>query len=1031
MHRCDQVNPPTARFCNGCGSALATATEAPRSTRKVVTVLFCDVAGSTALGERIDPEALSAVMAGYYEAMRLVIERHGGTVEKFIGDAVMAVFGVPELHEDDALRAVRAAAEMRAELERMQIPARIGINTGEVVAGQDSLVTGDAVNVAARLEQAARAGDVLIGEATYKLVHNAVTVEQIEPVAAKGKADPVPARRLVSVDATAAGFARRMDVPLIGRESELALLAEAYERAVRERRCHLFTVMGLAGAGKSRLIAEFLNVHSGAATVLRGHCLSYGEGITFWPLAEIARAAAGITEEDTAATARSRLDELLTRADTSDAAAVAERVAWAIGLDAPAAGADEIAWAARKLFEWLAADDPLVVVFEDVHWAEPTLLDLIDAVTDLSRGAALLVICTARPDLIDARPGWSGGKTNATSILLEPLSDTNARRLIESHPEATGLNAERRNQIVAAAEGNPLFVEQMLATVTDGSGGVELVVPRTIQALLAARVDGLAADERRVLGHASVEGRVFHPAAVADLAGDLSRGELTTLLHALVRRELIGPEPATFGGDEAFRFQHQLIRDAAYAHISKRERADLHERFAGWLERRVGERTAEYEEIVGYHLERSCLLRTELDPGAGAMQSGVALRAGRMLASAGRRALDRGDAPSAIGLMSRAGDMVHDPPAERCQLLLDLSRAHAWNMEDENARVVARGALLLSSELGDAGLRARAEIAEMYAQPAATATEADFAAEVDALIETLTALDDHRGLAAAWELRMSAAQALMQGDLAVTAGEHVVVHARRSHQRMLELETLLELAGQSVWGATPVPDAIARCQHAVDAAAGDPRRRAKLTSMIAALEAMRGNVARAGALRSDHQAIDADLGTRVDVFYQAQFWATVDSLGGDPAAAEAILRASIGAIDADADLVAVNRDMMAQAILTQGRFDEAEALARESEHARLPSAAFGAVWRRIRARVLAHDGRCDEAVQLALDAAALMASTDYLHDRADTQLDLAIVLRAAGRRDDATSAARDAVRLWERKGNTVSAAAARAEFGIE
>lgn len=348
-------------------------------------MLFCDVAGSTALGEQLDPEALRAVMARYYEAMRRVIERHGGTVEKFIGDAVMAVFGVPELHEDDALRAVRAAAEMRTELEQMEIPARIGINTGEVVAGRDSLVTGDAVNVAARLEQAAGPGDVLIGEATYKLVQNAVTVEQVEPVAAKGKADPVPARRLVSVDATAAGFARRMDAPLIGRESELALLAEAYERAVRERRCHLFTLMGLAGAGKSRLIAEFLTLHTGAATVLRGHCLSYGEGITFWPLAEIARGAAGITEEDTAATARSRLDGLLTRADAPDAAAVAERVAWAIGLDAPAAGADEIAWAARKLFERLAADDPLVVVFEDVHWAEPTLLDLIDAVTDLSR----------------------------------------------------------------------------------------------------------------------------------------------------------------------------------------------------------------------------------------------------------------------------------------------------------------------------------------------------------------------------------------------------------------------------------------------------------------------------------------------------------------------------------------------------------------------------------------------------------------------------------------------------------------------
>jgi class 3 adenylate cyclase/tetratricopeptide (TPR) repeat protein len=1030
--QCGEENAERARFCNACGSALTAGSDPPRDVRKVVTVLFCDVVGSTALGERLDPEALRAAMTGYFGAVRAVIERHGGTVEKFIGDAVMAVFGVPDLHEDDALRAVRAAAEIRAELERLAIPARIGINTGEVVvvAGGDLLVTGDAVNVAARLEQAAGPAEVLIGESTYRLVSNAVQVEQVEPLAAKGKAEPLVARRLLNVDGGAPGFARRMDAPLIGREPELSLLAEAYERASRDRHCHLFTLLGVAGAGKSRLISEFLTGPAVAATALVGHCLSYGEGITFWPLAEMVRSASGIADQDSATTARAKLDTLLATVASPGAAAAADRVAWAIGLDAAIADVDEIAWATRKLFEWLAAEAPVVVIFEDVHWAESTLLDLIENIADLSRGVSLLIVCSARPELLETRPGWAGGKSNATSVLLEPLNDSSTLRLIDTRGEALGLTAQRRSQIVAAAEGNPLFVEQMLATLGDDPDSSQLVVPGTIQALLAARLDGLDQDERHVLESASVEGRVFHRPALTELVGERSAARLTMLLQRLIRRQLIVPERVHAGGDEAFRFQHQLIRDAAYAHMSKRDRAGQHERYAEWLQIRFGERGAEYEEIVAYHLEQAWLLHGEVEPG-GLSHAELATRAGRLLASAGRRARDGGDTPSAAGLLTRARVLVQSPAAERCLLLLDLSRAHVWNLENEAGAAVAREALDLATDLGDAVLVARAEIALLDAESDGAARDVDFAVEADSLVRRLTELGDDAGLALAWQLRTADGRARMQAAAAIAAGERALTHARRSGQRSVELETLLDIAGQSLWGSTPVADAIVRCRQALDTA-DDPRRRAKVGAMVAALEAMRGHLEEARASRARRQSIDADLATRGDIFYQAQHWAIVDTLSGDHAAAEAILRASIEEMDPDSQLISINRDMMAHTILAQGRFDEADELARQSERAanRPSEAAFGADWRRIRARVLAHRGHHDEAVRRAREASALMTTTDYLNDRAATELDLSIVLHAAGERQAALEAAMLAIQLWALKGNTVAPARARTEFGL-
>ncbi|HEX9313566.1 MAG TPA: adenylate/guanylate cyclase domain-containing protein, partial [Actinomycetota bacterium] len=580
---CGEENSERARFCQGCGTALEAEPGGAREVRKVVTVLFSDVTGSTSLGERMDPESLRRVMERFFDAMKAAVERHGGVVEKFIGDAVMAVFGIPRLHEDDPIRAVRAAAamgealaELNEELQRdrgVTLAIRTGITTGEVVAGDPSagqrLVTGDTVNTAARLEQAAQPGEILIGEPTLRLVRDAVEVEPVDPITVKGKAEPLPAYGLVRVQAGMEAHARHLDSPMVGRDRELRLLEEALDRAVSERTCHLFTLLGPAGVGKSRLVLEFLQrVAAGAAgaTVVRGRCLSYGDGITFFPVAEAVRYAAGIADQDSAEEARRKLEEAA--AGTEDPAIVAAGVAELVGLAQAPVAAEDAFWAVRSFFEALARDRPLVVVFDDIHWAEPAFLDLVEHIADWTRDAAILLLCVARPELLDLRPGWAGGKMNATSILLEPLGADHCDRLIDNRLGTEGLPPAARSRILEAAEGNPLFVEEMIGMLIDdgllrpedsrwvaSDEVARVAVPPTIQLLLAARLDRLDSEERGALERASVEGKVFHRGAVTRLSPDRDRAQVRTRLLALTRKELIRPDRAQFVGEDAFRFR--------------------------------------------------------------------------------------------------------------------------------------------------------------------------------------------------------------------------------------------------------------------------------------------------------------------------------------------------------------------------------------------------------------------------------------------------------------------------------------------
>ncbi len=648
-----------------CASPLASGDGTAREVRKTVTVIFCDVVGSTELGERFDPEVMRGVMARFYAAAREPIERHGGTVEKVIGDALVAVFGIPVVHEDDALRAVRAALEMRDAVRAMgDIQARIGVNTGDVLARDatpgESLVVGDAVNVAARLEQAAAPGEVLVGAATWALVAHAARGERVAPVAAKGKREPLPAWRLEGVDPSAHGQRRRLDLPMIGREAELDLLRWTLDRTDQTGRPHLVTVLGQPGIGKSRLVLEVPRL-APDLTVLTGQCRATPGASSLEPLLEVARAALPEGADATAAIA-----DLLP--GDPDAAAVA-----ACLVSERTAAAPDVGWAVSRLIGSMATEQTVVIVLEDVHLADDLLLDVVEQLLGRSRRQSLMVVCTARPEFAERRLGWGAG-TNATSVALERLDDGQTRRLL-AHTGAA-LPPDRTERVVAAAEGNPLFAEHLAALVgdDDAPGGL----PRSIQVLLTARVEALPEPERQVVAVAAVAGREFPVAAVEALVGRPIGEEL----DRLAQRELV--EPTVAGRQQ---FGHALLQEAAYALIPKRRRSELHTRLARWLDD-DGASDAE----VGDHLERAHVLLSELDE-TDPEAARIGAEAGARLAAAGRRADAMGDpAPGDAAACSGRSTLLPDRSGMQAAAMIELAAA-GWNLltKEEAQRLLETG----------------------------------------------------------------------------------------------------------------------------------------------------------------------------------------------------------------------------------------------------------------------------------------------------------------------------------------------------
>jgi class 3 adenylate cyclase/tetratricopeptide (TPR) repeat protein len=984
---CGRKNPEAARFCNACGAELAAA--AAREVRKTVTVLFADVTGSTALGERLDPESFRRVMARYFDTARGCLERHGGTVEKFIGDAVMAVFGVPTAHEDDALRALRAAAELRdslaslnEELERdfrVSLQLRTGVNTGEVVTGtEERLATGDAVNVAARLEQAARPGEILIGEQTRRLARGAIEVEPGEPLALKGKAEPLPAYRLLLVVEGAPAFDRRLDAPLVGRRDELARVLTAFDETVSERRCRLVTVLGPPGIGKSRLARELAAALAVEAAVLSGRCLPYGEGITYWPLVEIFREAGAENELEVALSA-----------------------------GAP----EEIFWSVRKALERHARERPLALVVEDIHWAEPTLLDLVEHLADWTRDAPLLVLCLARPELIDERPAWGG-----QSIMLEPLSPDESDELIENLLGGSQLEDDSRARIHEVAEGNPLFVEQLLAMLAEG-GELERV-PATIQALLAARLEALPDDERHVLERASVVGLEFEWDALGELAPDRRRPPGVQLM-ALFRKELIRPHEAI---EDTFRFRHMLIRDAAYERLPKELRADLHERVAGWLDGR-GE---EFDEIVGYHLEQAYRCVAELRPPGDRAQA-LAERAAERLAASGRRAYTRGDAPAAANLLTRAAALLPSEDRRRLNLLPSLGRALTDAGQMDRADSVLSEALERGRAAGERAVAADAVVALFYlrwfTEPETSYEEK--ARELEDAISVLSQLGDKAGLARALGLAGALRYAKGEAAAAIEELERAARYARQVGDRAQEGQSLGYALVSTAWGPTPVGEALERVEELRSRAGASRTLEVTVLRTRAELEAMQGRFDAARDLIAQAKALAEELGLEFMLSGRLALQAgTVELLAGDAAAAERELRPGCEALERMGNWaqLATLAPRLADALFVQGGDEEALRLTELVERIARPQDADPQIaWRRVRAKLLARRGDVEEAERLAREATALAARTDYLDDRAQAVADLAEVLRLAGRPKESAAAVAEAIRLYEEKGNVVAA----------
>ena len=981
---CGRESKGEFRFCPYCAAPLVSAAPT-REQRKTVTVLFCDVTGSTALGESMDPEALRALLARYFERMKGIVESHGGTVEKFIGDAVMAVFGVPLLHEDDGIRACRAAVEMRDAFLDLGMNGRIGLTTGEVVTGTaERLATGDAVNVAARLEQAAAPGEVLIGAATLALARGAVVVEPVEPLKLKGKAEPVPAFRLISAHGESA---RRFATPLVGRENELNRLRDAFAQSVLDRSCQLFTVLGAAGVGKSRLAAEFLA--SIEARIVRGRCLSYGEGITYWPVVEIVKQLNTLPEGDAAVPLRSLLGE--TDSATS---------------------ADEIAWGFRKLLEQEAQKGPLVCLLDDLHWSEQTLLDLVEYVGALSRDGPILMLCIARPELLEKRPAWGGGEWNSTTVLLEPLDGAETERLLD---ELGGVEPGLRERIAAAAEGNPLFLEEMLALIW-ASGDGEISVPPTIQALLAARLDQLNPAERAVLECGAVEGRVFHQSAVQAL-GD---GEpQTPQLVALVRKQIIRPDTRQFAGDEAYRFRHELIRDAAYDALPKAMRADLHERFADWLEERAPD-LVERDEILGHHLERAARYKAEL----GLPDAVLAERAGQRLATAGRRALGRSDDRAASSLLERSLALTRPL---RLDVHLEVDLAEAIRAEPQQAAAIAERAAERAAAAGDSAgeALARAVRARHRFEVAAEAIDAvDVLAR--AALPLLEQAGDHAGLVHVWNSISEVANHRGHWKERGESLEQAVNHARLAARQLNSpqsgaagglspepLQELLRKLGSAyLLGPEPADELLWEFDRRLPGGS-DPGRLLNRARLLAMLDR-----------HADAWPVALDASDRLRELtgdYGSEYClAEIATLAGDHESAVRYSRIYCKWLEThhQRNNLSTWAPTLGRSLCALGRYEEAEPLAQRGRSlGDQQDATTQALWRQVQALVLARRGQHAEAESLAREAVAIIERTDGLNLQGDALCDLAEVLNAGGRGDEAAGALTQALERYERKRN--------------
>jgi DNA-binding SARP family transcriptional activator len=984
------------------GEAPAGA-EAPE-VRKTITVMIAVRRGDADL----DPELAAREERRFRGDVARVVRHYGGTTAGGVGEQAMAVFGIPSLHEDDALRAASAAVELR---DLVGTGERIGIATGEVLASAPGSaafsVAGPPVALAGELAASASPGEILIAAPTEALVRDFARLEQIEVTAGE-------AWRLHELAGKQPPLVEPARTPLVGRGAELGKLRAMFDRVVSDRATNLVVVSGPAGIGKTRLVQEFASLIDEEAIVLAGRCVPYGEGITFWPLSEALR------QLTTAGS--NRFDS-----PDQEATALAARLAEAIGQGGGAATQEDIFSAARELFEALGRSRPLVLVFEDLHWAEPAFLDLVEFLAQARPGPSILVVCIGRPELLEARPSWGRERPDATTLPLESLAGAEAEAMLGNI--APEVDEATRARVLEVSEGNPLFIEQLVAKLSEESdAGGELAIPATIEAVLAARLDRLGPGERAVISRAAVAGKEFPVHAVTEMLPKDARPFLDRHLQTLTRKELIGAPVRSATGGEEFAFRHVLIQQAAYRAVPKRNRADLHERFGQWVSERPRNGAGERSEIVGYHLEQAYRYRTELGP-AGDAEHELARRAGAHLGSAGQRAFGRGDMPATVNLLGRATSLLANEGAGLA-LLPELGYALFETGEEDRADRLLADARVWARSAGDRAAEWRAIVTrrrvEMYMEPMRTDVDA-LKTEAEAAIEIFEELDDQAGLARAW---------LILSDLhwfhgrlteTVDASRRAAAHARAAGNLREVGWTLGQVALCAIHSPMPVGEAIASVERLLEEAAQNRGLDANLAGFLTVLEAMGGDIEGARRRIEETRALARDLGLTWQAAVQELNSGYIELLAGDPAAAEReIRRAKEAFIEiGEGWFLATAACDLPRAVYEQGRYDDAFALAQEIDEKTTFDRENGIRGHGIRARVLARRGELAEAEALARKAVRLGETSEFLVLHADALTDLAEVVRLAGRESEAASAMEEAVRLYERKGNVAAARKAR------
>jgi class 3 adenylate cyclase/tetratricopeptide (TPR) repeat protein len=1048
---CGEENPPKFRLCGYCGSPLAAAAPAlpVRELRKTVTIIFSDLKGSTALGETLDTEAMHEVKERYFKAMAAQITRHGGKIEKYIGDAIMAVFGLPQAHEDDALRAVRAVHGMQGELERLNVDLRArygielanrtGVNTGEVVANDDptadqKLATGDAVNVAARLEQAAPVNQILLGEVTWRLVRDAVEVEAVEPLELKGKAQKVAAYRLVSAKGLD-GNVRRVDTPIVGRDDELARIHEIYRQVVEEQAVRMVTVVGDAGVGKSRLVHEVVEVITAGARVLRGRCLAYGEGITFWPLRAML-ADGGVREDDSPDEARDKLMQLLGDAD------VVDRLTSATGLSSASYPLHEVYWAARKVLEILAAQGPVVALVDDIHWAEPAFLDLLDHVLSTTTGAPILLLTTSRHDLLEERPQW-GEQAGASSIVLHPLDASASAQVVDNLLGHAKLPVDVLQRIIAAAEGNPLYVEQVLSMMID-SGVLRsqdgrwvraderatIDVPPTIHALLAARLDKLGRSERAAVEPAAVIGLEFAQQAVRTLAPEPLRPAIGEHLNTLTHKHFIRLSRA-IEAEPIYRFTHQMVRDTVYNGLLKRARANLHVEFVRWADRLNAdrERALEFEEILGYHLEQAHQYLRELGP-LDDQGLAIGVDGAKRLASAGHRAFARGDMHAAANLFRRATAMLQPEDTRRLELLPELGEALMEIGDFKESKAALDAALTGAQRASNHAVAATARIVGMFLNLYSGGGPdwgTDALRVAQEAIPPLEEANAHDALARAWRLIGLAHGVAGRYGHAGTATVQYMEHARSAGNRRLMARSALGMTTNLLLGPTPVKEALLQCEQVIREGLDDRSAEGMIKCGMAQLSARSGEFERARALVQEGRGLLRELGQGVIAASTGLDMAYVELVAGDLESAETEVRADYDflVIKGENYFSATMAALLARIVRDLGRDDEALELLSVAEKLTGSDEADGqAIWRSVRAPIVARKGDLKSAEALARSATDYASRTEAPVLQADAHYELGEVLAMAGRPLEAADCFERAIALFRGKGDVVSEAKA-------